>query len=243
MKKTDLLLDGIPVTTYEIDDNIKKPLIYFFHGFTGNKDANIMGRGEILANLGFYVVAIDAFMHGQRLSEEDKKKTGAQRYEDIIEVVMHTANDAKVLFHKYFKHMSNINSDAYYAYGVSMGSAISFYLNTIDPLIKGMVGLVCFPSFVEYYKQRAKQYNFNKGFIYESKLKYYENYDPLINYERLKDKKIFMAIGIKDEVVSPEFAIELNQKMPSTILKKYDTGHVSTPDMLSDSYDFIKGLI
>ena len=58
--------------------------------------------------------------------------TNQSKYEDIIEVIMHTANDAKTLFHKYFKHFKQVRQDKYHAYGVSMGSLTAFYLATID---------------------------------------------------------------------------------------------------------------
>lgn len=240
MKKTDLILDGVPVTTYEVENGQKKPLIYFFHGFTGNKDANIMGRGEILANLGFYVVAIDAYLHGQRMSELEKKRSNVSKYEDIIEIVMHTANDASRLFEKYFMYEPTVKPDSYHAYGVSMGSLTSFYLATIDEKCKTVVGLVPMPSFVEYYTDKATMYGFNHGFFYERKLAYYEKHDPLLNYHLLKSKNIFMGCGIHDDVVLPKYATKLHELMPETTIKYYETGHVSTPEMLQDSFDFLK---
>lgn len=240
MKINDEILDGVPLTTYEIDNGVKKPLIYFFHGFSGNKDQNIMGRGEILANMGFYVVAIDAYMHGLRTPDLEKKRTNISRYEDIIEIVMHTAKDAKRLFHKYFKHRSQVISDSYHLYGVSMGSLTAFYLATIDKDVKTIVGLVPTPSFVDYYKDKASMYHFNEGFYYEKKIEYYQQHDPLQHYHLLEDKKIFMGIGIHDEIVKPIYAKSLKEKMPSAILKSYDTGHVSTKEMLDDSFQFLK---
>jgi pimeloyl-ACP methyl ester carboxylesterase len=240
MKINSMILDGVPLTTYEVEDGTTKPLIYFFHGFTGNKDDNIMGRGEALANLGFYVVAIDAYLHGSRMSVLEKVRSNISKYEDIIEIVMHTAHDAKRLFHKYFKHDVNIKNDIYHAYGVSMGSLTAFYLATQDPNLKTVVGLVPTPSFVAYYEDKARQYQFNQGFFYERKLAYYQTQDPTLNYKRLKDKKIFMACGIKDEVVHPKYAKKLHELLPETTLKFYDTAHVSTPEMLEDSYTYLK---
>lgn len=239
MKKNDLILDGIPLTTYEVNDGKKKPLIYFFHGFTGNKDANIMGRGEKLANLGFYVVAIDAYMHGQRMSDYDKHRSNISKYEDIIEIVIHTANDAKNLFNKYFCYFDNVIADSYHAYGVSMGSLTAFYLATIDEKLHTLATLVPTPSFVDYYKDKALLYNFNQGFYYDKKIEYYQKLCPLINYKLLNHKKIFMGCGIYDEIVYPKYAINLNEKLPDTLIKFYETGHISTNEMLVDAYDFL----
>jgi len=239
---TEHLYDGIPLTIYNNDDQKKKPLIYFFHGFTGNKDANIMGRGEVLANMGFYVVAIDAYLHGKRMSDLEKIRSNVDKYEDIIEIVMHTAKDAKRLYHKYFKYEPNVLDDHYYLYGVSMGSLTAFYLSTIDPYVKAMAGLVCTPSFVDYYKDKASMYGFNQGFFYERKLDYYKAHDPLNHIDQLKKVKIFMGVGTKDQVVKPIYAETLKEMVPEVILNHYDTGHVSTTDMLNDSYQFLEGV-
>lgn len=240
LKISEHLYDGVPLTIYEQDNSNLKPLIYFFHGFTGNKDVNIMERGEILANLGFYVVALDAYLHGKRMSELEKKRSNVDKYEDIVEIAIHTAEDAKSLFHKYFKHIDTVQKGAYYAYGVSMGSLTSFYLATIEPNLKGLVGLVCTPSMVDYYQDKATQYHFNQGFFYEKKLAYYETLDPLKHPERLLNKAIFMGVGLKDDVVKPIYAEALHKLLPKTILKHYDTGHVSTKAMLEDSFKFIE---
>ncbi len=240
MKISEEILDGVPLTTYEVEDGKVKPLIYFFHGFSGNKDQNIMGRGEILANMGFYVVAIDAYMHGLRMPELEKKRSNISRYEDIIEIVMHTAKDAKRLFAKYFQNRAQVQSDAYHLYGVSMGSLTAFYLSTIDEKVKTIVGLVPTPSFVDYYKDKATLYGFNHGFFYDRKIEYYQAHDPLTHHELLRDKKIFMGCGTNDEIVKPIFAERLKEVLPEVTLKYYETGHVSTKEMLEDSYEFLK---
>lgn len=239
MRVNSFWLDGIPITTYTLNNDNVKPLIYFFHGFSGNKDSNIMGRGEILANMGFYVVAIDAYMHGLRMPESEKLRSNVKRYEDIIEFVLHTAEDAKRLFMKYFKYHKHVISDGYHAYGVSMGSLTAFYLGTIDINLKSIVGLVPTPSFVDYYADKARMYDFDHGTLYQRKMDYYKFLDPIANYMKLESKKIFMGCGIKDEVVLNKYAIKLHDLLPKTTIKFYNTGHLSTNEMLKDSFDFL----
>ena len=93
---------------------------------------------------------------------------------------------------------------------------------------------------VDYYQDKAALYHFNQGFFYEKKLAYYEMLDPLRHFERLRNKSIFMGVGIKDEIVKPVFAEALHKVLPETILKHYDTGHISTKEMLDDSFKFIE---
>lgn len=243
MKISEHLYDGIPLTVYHQEDGKIKPLIFFFHGFTSDKDKGIMGRGEALANLGFYVVAIDAYLHGKRMSVLEKQRSNISKYEDIIEIAIHTATDAQTLFHKYFKNEKEVNPNAFYAYGVSMGSLSAFYLATIEPKLKAIACLVPTPSFVEYYKDKAATYQFNTGFYFERKLAYYETIDPLIHFEKLKHTQIFMGVGTHDTVVNPIYAQKLKALLDDKTLNLYDTGHISTKEMLEDSYQFLKEVL
>lgn len=121
-----------------------------------------------------------------------------------------------------------------------MGSLSAFYLATIEPKLKAIACLVPTPSFVEYYKDKAANYQFNTGFYYERKLAYYETIDPLIHFNRLKDTHIFMGVGKHDTVVNPVYAQKLKARLDDKTLKIYDTGHISTKEMLEDSYTFLK---
>lgn len=237
------IINNIPITTYELNNNEIKPLIFFFHGFTSNKDLGIMGRGEQLANLGFYVVAMDAYLHGDRMPEWFKQLKNEDKYQHIVDIEIETAKNAKSLFKNYFINQSNIIKDKYYAYGVSMGAATTFYLSSIDENVEAAVTLVGSPSFVEYYKKRKELYNWSNE-ITDKRLNEYLEHDPLINFERLQQTNLFVAVGINDNVVNPVWATKLFEKIPEKIIfKEYDTGHESTEEMLYDSYAFIKQYI
>ncbi|VEU79761.1 alpha/beta hydrolase family protein [Haploplasma axanthum] len=233
------VIKQIPLVTYELENDLDKPLVFFFHGFTGNKDV-LMGRGEKLAELGFYVVAVDAHLHGERMAPWFANISNEEKYQHIIDIEMQTAKDAKMLWENVFSKQKGIKHDCFYAYGVSMGSGITFYLSTITDELKAAVTLVGSPSFIEYYKERQKRFKWSDEIVVD-RLHEYENHDPLRNSERLKNTLIFLALGEKDEVVYPKFSQELHKKLPeTTILKMYDTGHESTPEMLNDSYEFLK---
>ena len=234
------VIDNIPLTTYELKTNEIKPLIFFFHGFTSNKDLGIMGRGEELAKLGFYVVALDAYLHGERMPEWFKQLKNEEKYQYIVDIEIETAKNAKSLFENYFINQSNIIKDKYYAYGVSMGAATTFYLSTIDQNLEAAVTLVGSPSFVEYYKKRKQLFNWGDE-ITNKRLNEYKEHDPLLNSDRFKQTKLFVAVGLNDNVVNPIWAKKLFKKIPKQIVfKEYDTGHESTEEMLNDSYSFIK---
>lgn len=229
--------DGIPFTTYYKDDNKPKSILFFFHGFSSNREIGIMGRGEILANLGFYVIAIDAYLHGERETAFFQKLNYQEKHKEIINVVIQTANDAKKLYQKYFKPVSN----EVYAYGVSMGAIVAFYLATIMDELKTFASIVGTPSFVEFYEYKQSEYNWALDDYYFTNLKYYEKLDPFINYESLKEKNIFMGVGLHDFVVPLKHSKELASKLRGSniVYKEYDIGHSSTPKMQDDAYNFL----
>lgn len=240
MKIEKKVINEIPITTYELNNNKKKPLIFFFHGFTSNKDLGIMGRGEKLAELGFYVVAVDAHLHGDRTTPWFQSIDNTVKYQYIVDIEIETAKNAVMLYEEVFSKEENIINDGFYAFGVSMGAATTFYLSTITKKLKAAVTLVGSASFVEYYKGRQQKYNWPNEIV-EKRLLKYENLDPLINNERIQNTEIFIALGIKDEVVNPKFSKRLHEIRPDvTILKMYDTGHESNQEMLEDSYQFLK---
>lgn len=63
-KKT---IRDIPAIICRRDDNSKKPLVILSHGFTQSKDTySANGYLKELAELGYYAVAIDNRLHGDR---------------------------------------------------------------------------------------------------------------------------------------------------------------------------------
>ncbi|MDF2700012.1 MAG: hypothetical protein K0Q49_1568 [Haloplasmataceae bacterium] len=235
------IFEGIPFTTYNKNDGLKKPLIFFFHGFTSDRQKGTMGRGEILAEKGFFVVAIDAYMHGERRLPYFDALPNSEKYKDIFNIAIHTANDAKLLYSKYLVNNDSIIPGKVYAYGVSMGTMVTFYLATIMTELKTFASIVGCPSFVEFYVHKKDIYNWVEDDYYNINLEYYKALDPLINYQRLSGKKIFMGCGIKDQVVPYRFAESLSKKLSpeDIVFKLYDTPHLSTNEMQEDAYAFL----
>lgn len=237
--KNNRKIENFHIIEYYLNDNKVKPLIFFFHGFTGNKN-NLMGRGEKLAELGYHVVAIDAYLHGNRNEEWFDNLEIDQKYKYILDIVIKTAEDAKYLWNEYFKKESLIYNKHFYSYGVSMGAAITFYLSTITTELKYAVTLVGSPSFVEYYEARGMKYNWDENFVNEKNDKY-KKLDPLINYKRAENTNFLLCLGEHDDVVNPKYSIKFSKvSKNNTILKMYNTGHASTEEMLKDSYDYLK---
>lgn len=131
-------LDGIPLTTYEVEDGNKKPVIYSFHGFDGYRDGDFYKREDVLARLGYFVVGFDSIMHGERRVPYFESKSYDEKMKDINQIIIQTAQDAILLFDKYLQYYPQVIKNEYYAMGFSMGGAITFYLASIDKRVKAI---------------------------------------------------------------------------------------------------------
>lgn len=238
--KKECQYQGLNYSLYT--DGKTHPLLFFFHGFTSNRQIGIMGRGEILANLGFTVVAFDAPLHGDRSNDAFSKLSSSDKQKQIIDIVIENALDAKALYDHHLQFDRLIKQGPVYAFGVSMGAQVSFYLGTIMPLLQTLITLVGSPSFYDFYEWKRQKYEWPNNEEFQKKQSYYKSIDPLIHYEKLSNKNIFMGVGNKDEIVPLEFASQLSKLLSKdkVVFQIYDTAHASTVDMLNDAYNFLK---
>ena len=228
-------LDGIPISIYETEDNKDKPVIFSFHGFTGYKDGDYFKREDTLARIGFIVVSIDSILHGERRIEMFESLTDREKQKDINTIIIQSAHDAVSLYEKYIRHMSRVKKDELYAFGVSMGGAISILMASIYPLKKA-VSIVGSPSMVEFYKYKQSQYNWADDELYDLNLKYLESFDPVLNKEKIKCP-LFLTGGLKDDVIPVKF-IKMLEK-DNVVIKLYDTPHMPNQAQFDDAYQFL----
>ncbi|MDY0010909.1 MAG: acyl-CoA thioester hydrolase/BAAT C-terminal domain-containing protein [Candidatus Izemoplasmatales bacterium] len=213
-------------------------VMFFFHGFNGNRYAIDIEWIERISEKGYLLVILDAENHGDRISDEYKKLDNSNRQKLIIETEINTANDAKkVYFHLLEKDI--INKDMSLAVmGVSMGGAIALYLTTIFKKIQILVSLIGSPSFVEFYKYKQKVYKFENNQEYKKRLDKYAKIDPLLNYHLFSGRKILLTGGSRDKIVPMIYAEELSKKIDATFIV-YDLEHEVSKQMMEDVYKFI----
>jgi len=234
--------DAYQDITYKIlyqDKTNDKPIIFFFHGFGGNKESAVEENRINLARSGYVVVIMDAYEHGERMSQAYKNLSNSEKQKLIVDIEIITAHQAIELYN-HLTEKNIISKDQNLGVmGVSMGGAIAFYLASIFPKIKLVVSIVGSPSFVEFYNYKQKVYDFPKDEAYEERIKKYKSLDPLINFERLENKAIYMSVGLKDRIVPMDYAKALSLKLQTTY-QEYDVEHTSTEEMLSEVTKFIQ---
>lgn len=230
-------LDGIPLSTYEIEDNIKKPLIFSFHGFTGYRDGDYFKREDQLAKLGFFVVGFDSILHGERRIEVFEKLTYAEKMKNINDVIIQSALDAIKLYEKYFVNYNNILKNQVYAMGVSMGGAISIYLAT-QMKLNAAVSIVGSPSMVEFLKEKKETYLWDNDFYFKRNLEYLKDHDPVLNKEKLVHTPLFLTGGLQDEIINYRFP-QMLENYGKVRFKIYDTPHMPNQQQFDDAYNFL----
>jgi len=239
----DKYLDGIPVTTYYYNDGQTKPVIFFFHGFAGSRKGSISTRGTDLAKLGFYVISLDAYLHGERMPDYFNNLSYGDKQKDIVNIQIQTAKDAKHIFNKYYARNKYVKHDEVYTFGVSMGAGSAIYLASIMDEVNGVISMLGSPSFIEFYKYKQKEYNWDMDITYFNNLNSYIEHDPFLNYELYKDVNIYFAGGSKDTVVPAIYAENfkaLYEDNDNIVFKLYNTGHTSTTQMHTDIYEFLE---
>ncbi len=241
LSSQDFLYRGIPYTITQSDAEKQKPLLFFFHGFQSNRKQGSMGRVEAFASLGYAVVSIDAYNHGERQSRVFQEASIEQKYAQILEIITNTAQDALLLTEEVLKHHPSIDTTRIDVYGVSMGGMIGVAFGVLSQRVNKMVLLVSTPKLLDYYLERQRTYQF--ALPTKERMEYYRSFDADTNAKRLTTTKMFFAVGEFDRVVLPTYAESFVREHPELDItyRSYDTPHLSTPTMLGDASAFLIG--
>ncbi len=160
LNSEDYLYRGIPYTITQSKEEKQKPLLFFFHGFQSNRKQGSMGRVEAFASLGYAVVSIDAYNHGERQSRVFQEASIEQKYAQILEIITNTAQDALLLTEEVLRHHPSIDTTRIDVYGVSMGGMIGVAFGVLSQRVNKMVLLVSTPKLLDYYLERQRTYQF-----------------------------------------------------------------------------------
>ena len=147
----------IPIMTLAGENANNCPLAFFVHGFMHDKKAGLP-LGYRLAELGFYVISLDAFMHGERFDESLKDvwepkpnyvyppDSGLDVFYLLHKIVVHTANDIGALI-AHFAKDARVDTERIGITGFSMGGFTTFYATANLPQIKAAVPICGVPTF------------------------------------------------------------------------------------------------
>lgn len=138
-----IIKNEIPIIVCKNEDKIKKPLVIMSHGFTGSKnDFERNGNLKHLAELGYYAVALDNRLHGDRPGPDFRsailKSDGKIDLFLLRKAMKETADDVKLLIDE-LTLLEEVDETRIAIIGVSMGGFVTYRTIVIDDRI--MVGI------------------------------------------------------------------------------------------------------
>ncbi len=225
------ILSGIPLYECYAEQTAKQELLFINHGFTGSKEGEYYFALE-LAKLGYFVVALDAAKHGERIAPPfnlDSPAAQLERFEQFFEVVLQTGMDNQRLFKEHYQHFKTVS-----LLGFSMGAMVTYYTATILKEVQRMITVVGTPTFLDFSKYKLATEGLAENLQTLQKL---AQIDPIKHLESFRELEILMLTGKHDTNVPNSGVKELQRLLitsrinPQVEHREYETGHQVTKEM------------
>lgn len=140
------MVGDIPVLTCTNESGDPKPLVLLSHGFTGSKEVWREYMQE-LAEAGYYAVAIDNRLHGEREDEgfsSVMSEGGRINFYRLFRAIKENAEDVVKII-DYFAATEEIDQHRIGMTGVSMGGFTAFRAVVMDKRIKVATPIIASP--------------------------------------------------------------------------------------------------
>jgi len=231
-------LNGVPLNEYYLEEYQHKGLVFVQHGYQSNKNYGADYLALELARLGFFVVSIDAYMHGERIEGPYLVKDEKRMLVAAPTVIRHTAID----YIKLHKKRYITRFPKYDFIGISMGAMIAFYLLTKTDKVKKVVPVIGTPDFMHQAKHNLTTAGLVlEEFLNDYTINYLNRISPINNLHKIKFEEMFIMNCSKDNVVPMEKSVSYyNQyKTDQMTLKIYEDSHNVNRTMQQDIFAYI----
>jgi dienelactone hydrolase len=246
-----------PVPSYVYYKKGKKsmPVVIFVHGMGGSKDQYVE-RMQEWAGKGFFVVAVDAHLHGERkvpgIFPEGKNLGGLGTDYSIWvhqSAVSHTARDISRIIDALLARPEADTSRIGVA-GVSMGSSTCMVVAWKEPRVSVVVGFIGAVDFwYDVTKMPAGKEQEAKRSALSLRVRQLVNsLDPLERKSAIAPKALFLANGVRDDGIDIEsvrkFVKDLRPSYQANperlmLLEEPKTGHSVTDRMWSEGTQWL----
>lgn len=226
-----MMILGIPV--HEMLHEHPNDLFFLMHGHFGNKSfSQFNGLAEQLYEMGYDVVSIDAYKHGERLHAPYLLNNPVETTLAMVDVIKHTVTDIVRLYQKHYHHKNRSVS----ILGISMGGHIAFLLNRYLQL-DFCIPIIGSPNLKLHYMIKKKPILGNRMNEIESKLN-----ELTLQASEFHPRYALVLNGEQDDVVSFEpaktFMAGLNSGQYS--YQGYPCGHELTSKMIQDIITYVR---
>lgn len=232
-------IKGVPLNEYYQKNIEHKGLVFIQHGYTSNKEYGADYLALTLARKGYFVVSIDAYMHGDRIEGPYAQKDEVQmlRYAPIV--IRHTAIDIiKLHKHRYIERFPKFD-----IIGISMGAMIAYYVATKTDKVRKLIPVIGTPDYMYQAKHNLEQANLNQqDFLNEETSEYLERISPINNVDKMNYEQLYILNGTKDNIVpvQPTMNFVNQYDIDNYEFKTYESGHEVHRDMQLDIFNLMK---
>lgn len=238
MIQVNKIYNKIPVI--EFSPNTAHPMGVFFlvHGHTCSKDPMYFGTfPERLTDLGYLVVSIDAYKHGERIEEPYLTGQDYEKTEAMLEVIQRTSSDLLYLYQNIYQEIGGKLGFL----GISMGGHIVFQMPKYIQKIDLLIPLIGSPDLKRHYiEMKSHIINPDRMNKLNSVFSLLNNDDSIYN----KNDLMLIVEGKNDPIVSYRNAYDFYTRMKSKGYGNieyidFPVGHVITSEMENFVITFI----
>lgn len=235
---------GIPLITWSEEKVSQCPMVIYIHGLGGDKRSG-MELGYNLASRGFFFMAVDAQMHGERLDERiahtwDRPipgaiypfESGLDRMVLMFEIVEKTARDISLLI-DHFSKDPRVDINRIGVSGASMGGFVAYRAAVIEPRVQALACLISFPTYAQVWNQAILEASTRSDWASilktvekdtEKRTEFIQKLDPKQGLINFAPKPLQMICGKLDTEVPRHYSLQMYE-----FLKPYYKDH---PDNL-----------
>ena len=258
----------IPVTTMADQSTKGQPVVFYLHGLTSDKRDGL-ALGYRLVEAGFFFVALDAPMHGERkdarlnaLMEGEADlvypaDTGLDLFFLVHEIIVQLAQDVGTLIGHLSKD-SRADIGRIGVTGASMGGYTSFNQAAHDPRVQAAVPMIGIPAFADRCADVVLEASAYEKWadamvaaepVTARQSAFMASIDPFDRLEEFFPNPLLMMCGDQDLAAPKKYSVDLYRKLkpvyatrPERLrLNIYDdAGHRVTSTMMDDACDWFR---
>ncbi|AEE97002.1 alpha/beta hydrolase family protein [Mahella australiensis] len=188
------------------DGKSNKPIVIIVHGWSARKE-NMLFHAYLLAQSGFFVIAPDAYGHGERKTDAPNNPLSA-----LMNAVTITVNDINTLIDNYVND-GRVDITHIGLAGASMGGIITYsYIIKKDRRVKAAVPLISTPDILAALNSPNKEALFkaaginphDNGSNLDEILKMAESLQPAKYYQNMNGLPLLILNGTADPLIDIE---------------------------------------
>lgn len=202
-------IESIPVLEYYQEDMEYKSLVFVQHGYQSTKEYGSDFLALALARKGYFVVAIDAYKHGERIAEPYITGTEQERLDEAFVVIKRTALDLLRIHHNVYQK----RFPTFDMIGVSLGGMVAYYLATKTTKLQTLIPVISTPDFLPLAKHTVEQAGFDvDSYFTPDKLDFIQSISPVNRLDKMHYESLHIFVGSKDPIVPYQASKEFFDK-------------------------------